>query len=464
MSRKVNVGAAAATLFGNRHVDATATVQMVAAAAVSAATTTGLRCTHTAATMSLRTKAGVKTVPAGLLPSVPDDWPSLCGHPDRFRAFATAASALRVRIPESSTAKLQGAVRRFKEMLFWWGIPETAVTPLVVTAFIVARCCPPVDAELPKEMATPVLPTTAAGDIDAIRRAARLKVLGAERWTAAVDDDGVSQLLRAVGARVKRLTTVKKPLLFRQVREAWDKAEADGSAVAVRDGFALVVAFVFALRVSELVGLREEDLDLVDVCDENDALRITIRQSKTRQSLFGLHEPWTSTSAHPLLMRAFGVFEKAGCLFRGEPLLCRLSGSTRDPLSRDWFAHVMKAAAPECVPHSARVGCATELYAAGATIEEIMVAGRWTSPAALLYVIGTLDAQVRTTALLGAANLRAGAAGLRSGASAGPADKTADGFDEKPAAELIRAWLPVIARAVAKEAAEFDDGGIAAAA
>jgi integrase len=391
------------------------------------------------ATITLQTQKGIQSVSAVLGSSAaPMQGPARCRHPLRFAPFATAAMILRVAVPESSSAKIQGAIRRFRIALCWWGIDDDDVTTLVILAFVVARCCPPVGAETPEEFRETVLPCTAAGDVDAIRRAAALRILGAERWDAAINDVSISQLLRAIGARVKRLTTAKSPLLFAAVEGCWDNACRIGTRIALRDGFAVVLAFVFGLRVSELLLLDEADLSLFDLHGPSDAIELTIRQSKTRRSLFGHHEPWRCVSAHPLLMRAFLTFEKAGCVSQDAPLLCRMTGSTRDRLSRDWFAKVVRIAAPGCTPHSARVGCATELHAAGASLEEIMMVGRWTSMAALLYVLGSVDAQARASARLGSAGLRVAAGGLRE--------------------RQVAAWLPIAAAAMAHEAATFDDG------
>ena len=67
---------------------------------------------------------------------------------------------------------------------------------------------------------------------------------------------------------------------------------------------------------------------------------------------------------------------------------------------------VVKRVDPECTPHSARAGMATELWAAGASLDDIMSMGRWTSPAAVLYIIGTVDRQVSASRLIGRGMVR----------------------------------------------------------
>jgi integrase len=200
---------------------------------------------------------------------------------------------------------------------------------------------------------------------------------------------------------MKRLRTNKRALLFAQVRAAWERAEKEATPIAIRDAFALVVAFFFGLRVSELISLRPECIEAVRLQDQSVAMKITFRQCKNRRSILMQHQPFTVACAHPLLIRAWSTFEKFFDYFDNTPVFHRVSGSTRDPLSRTWFADVIRAAAPGTTPHSARVGLATELWAAGKSIDVIMTAGRWTSAAAVLYVVGALEDQAAATRAIG---------------------------------------------------------------
>jgi hypothetical protein len=82
-------------------------------------------------------------------------------------------------------------------------------------------------------------------------------------------------------------------------------------------------------------------------------------------------------------------------------------------MSREWLAQLVKRWAPDCVPHSLRVGCATEAWAAGVPLSQIQALGRWHSTAALLYIVGTLDETAAATEKLGSAGLVYTSDGLR---------------------------------------------------
>jgi hypothetical protein len=115
-----------------------------------------------------------------------------------------------------------------------------------------------------------------------------------------------------------------------------------------------------------------------------------------------------------LLLRTFDLFNARVGFRDGLPVFHNRSAAhSMTRLSSDWFARVVKCVDPECVPHSTRVGLATELWAAGASVPDIMAAGRWASAAAVLYIVGTLDKQVAASRILGSAMVRYTPAGLR---------------------------------------------------
>ena len=143
-----------------------------------------------------------------------------CMFPERLSPLLHRALLLLVSIPTSSEAKILGAKSVFDKALEWWGLEATDVTAEAVLAFVVLRCAPPVDdpsCRPPPRFSRPVLATSVAGDVDALRRGARLGVLGLGAWLQALTDDRVSCLLRAIAGRHKRLKSAKKPLLFSQV-------------------------------------------------------------------------------------------------------------------------------------------------------------------------------------------------------------------------------------------------------
>lgn len=326
----------------------------------------------------------------------------ICAHPERLLPLVEVASILRSRLPGKSTNKVRGAIRRWTATLDWWGMEANAVTDVAVCAFVILRVSPPTGLQLPTFATSPVTPPTAANDVDALRRAARLGLGGMEVWLDALNSPRVAELLRALGARVKRLKTSKTPLLLRDAVRLLEKAEASRKPEAVRDAFALVLALIFGLRVSELLALDAADLAMD--ADTN-VVTLTIRACKTRSTVFSHHDPYRVSSAHPTLQRALRLHKEVVGFRQGTSLVHRLCGRTRDRLSRDWFAAVVRNTAPGCTPHSCRVGFATELRAAGASIADIMSLGRWASAAALLYVLSVQDDHVSTSKRLGDAGL-----------------------------------------------------------
>ncbi len=370
----------------------------------------------------VRTSLGDRTVPSPPVRAVPWLTPP-CARPDRLQPFVGAARILQISVPPSSIAAIKGACRRWQVMLAFWGIEAAHVGWEVVLAFIVARCAPPIQVELPASLGRPVAPATVATEVGALRRAAALGLEDMSKYTAPLHHPQVNIMLKQIGARVRRLHTAKRPLLLQEVAAYWEKCEAVRSKESVRDGFALVLAFFYAARVSEVLALRTEDL-AVTAAPRNVAT-VLFRQVKNRRSTFESHEPFRVACGHPLLLRALQLFDELvewiphGPIFRREP------GDSRT-MSRAWFAAIVKEAAPGATPHSARVGCATELWASGAGVDEIMAVGRWSSAAALLYVLQPMQTQLQATDRLGTGSLT----------------HTAAGLERWPASALDRSLLP----------------------
>ena len=355
----------------------------------------------------LRTKGGDHTLAPRPIHGPSLAVPDSCTRPSAIQPFLAAASLLLVPIA-ASAAKVKGTCARFMRALAFFGVSLAAVTGPVIAAYVVLRCAPPVDAELPDGWSL-VSPVTAAGDIDTLRRAARLGLEGMAAISSALLDPIVSALLIAIGGRVKRLKTAKPPLLYSEVAAAFARAKAKPTAIAVRDAFALVIGFHFAMRASEILSLRGDDLRVVD----GDAIQLRFANVKNRRTVFSSHDPFVVTAGGPLLIEAYTLFnEKVG--FRDDLFIFhQLRGSTEHPLSRDWLAGGVRAAAPNRTPHSLRVGAATELYASGVPLATIMAIGRWTSTAACLYVLGTLEDTVEATRSMGSAGVRITSDGLR---------------------------------------------------
>ncbi len=335
-----------------------------------------------------------------------------CRRPELLSPLIAVASALLVHVPDSSAAAMRGAVQRWLSAIDFWGVTAADVDERVVMAYIVARCAPPVGLPLPSACASPVLPATVATEIGSLRRAAALSVEGMAAFGPALSHHQVSAILRHIGARVRRLKTAKRALLLHEVNAAWQKTSRSRCFRSIRDGFALVVAFFFACRVRELLQMRTDDMTHIVLPDERPAIQIAFRQTKTRSTAFVSHDPFVVTCANPLLLDAFRAFDDVVEFLPAAPIFRK--GPT-DPtmLSREWFAAVVRQASPTATPHSCRVGCATELWAAGATLDEIMAVGRWASIAATLYVLGSLHDQVAATDRLGEGGLVYTTAGLQ---------------------------------------------------
>jgi hypothetical protein len=158
--------------------------------------------------------------------------------------------------------------------------------------------------------------------------------------------------------------------------------------------------------------MQTDDLSYITLPDGRPAIQIRFVQTKTRSSVFITHDPFVVTCANPLLIDGFREFDEVVEFLPDSPIFRRARLDPK-PLSRDWFADVVRRASPAATPHSCRVGCATELWAAGASLDEIMAVGRWASSAAALYVLGSLHEQVAATDRLGDGSLVYTTAGLQ---------------------------------------------------
>ena len=145
----------------------------------------------------------------------------------------------------------------------------------------------------------------------------------------------------------------------------------------LRDRALLLVGFVGGMRRSELVGL-----DVEDVVEEREGLRVSIRRSKTDQEAVG-REIGLVRGRHPMTDVVTAVADwgaasgiEAGPLFREVDRGGRVGGGR---LSDRAVSRIVKAAAsrvgiePETVSgHSLRSGFATSTGAAGAPERSIM--------------------------------------------------------------------------------------------
>lgn len=335
---------------------------------------------------------------------------------DRLRPYIDRAAALLGTIPAESGRKVKAALERFRTFMTLMKVEPEAVNESAVLAYIVYRV-----ARMPKDPPLPntkpfVEATTAAADVDCL---ARGLTSGDARWQfleAAVRGPRIQRLLRQIGGRNKRRKTAKQPLLFtdvdKMVKRATQRCARPETAEperrrAARDALAVAMLFFFALRRSELLRLKEDDINVIRV-DGTEVIQLRIRiQKNGKGQLLDLHEPELIESAAKTLFRAFDLYNKEVGFVAEQALWRNERGSTAEPLGEKWLAKVVADAVPGAglTTHSGRVGFATEAWAAGASLQAIMSVGRWRSLAALLYVIGDVDERVKTSKLIGTAGL-----------------------------------------------------------
>lgn len=380
-------------------------------------------------TLELRTACGAKVIAPRADLAVASFAMPACAHPSRLEPLLRAAECVAATLPGTTARKMAGAVRLWWQALTWFGVQASDVNEGVVVALMVLRCCPPVGLEVPPFAARPVLPTTAAADIDILRRAAREGLCDMRCFLPVLAHERVLRLQRSIGGRATRLRTPKRPFLFSALRTCLSEARARPTAEAVREAFCLCLGFFFGMRPSELLSLQGQDVNLSDA---GDMVVVTLRSVKTRRSIFTSHEPYVVAGRAPLLVEWYQRFERTIGLSDDIPVFHKWKGAGRlyvavippaadtadarwtlSAMSRDWLAAAVKRWAPGCVPHSLRVGCATEAWAAGVPLAQIQALGRWHSSAALLYVVGSLDQTAAATERLGSAGLRYTRDGLR---------------------------------------------------
>jgi integrase len=344
----------------------------------------------------------------------------------RLMPLLGVASALLLPAQSSRTKAIQRVVKLLSAFAAWLDLPLASLSGDLLIAFAVARVAPPVGIELPDGWAAhPVLPSTVKSEIGAMRSAAKLGVAATTPLMHALSSPRLSLFLKAIGANVPRLKSLKKPMLFSKVEAFCSPILRRASATldnrepidqslqcAVRDAFAIVLCFATGARCGELLNLEGRDVQL-ETIDNREFVEVTFRDTKTRRTPLGTHDPFVSVAAHELVIKLFKAFDVIVGWQEDGKVWTAQRGSTHDPLSRSWFADLVHSIDPLCVPHSLRVGMATELWAANATIEQIMTAGRWTSASAVLYIIGSIDRALAAADLLGNGKLAYDGARLR---------------------------------------------------
>ena len=353
----------------------------------------------------------------------------------KARPFLAVAAAIRCTVPKDSARSMHGTVTAFRAFLEWAMGDANACEPKPewVIAYVVARCAPPVGEDLPRDerFRRPVLPTTAAGDVDELRRAARKGTAFATTWLNALNSDEVATFVRECGGRVKKLRTNKRPFLFAKVQEAWSKwgCDAGGAGAGrgmravqyLRDATAIVLGFFYGCRSKELAQLRMRDVRVT-----RDRVSVTFRERKNVRSVMRTHDPQTIAASHALLLKAVCAWLKTARAMGAkpeDPLFPAVRGQRTlqgaKALSKSTFRSICKRIDPECVAHSLRAGMATEAWAAGVPLEAIMALGGWSSPVAVMYIVGATDETCAASRKIGTASMRYEADELRASLGTG---------------------------------------------
>ncbi len=178
-----------------------------------------------------------------------------------------------------------------------------------------------------------------------------------------------------------KLDTNGTALTRQDAQRIADYAAADGTLVGLRDAALVRVASDALLRVSEVAAVRVEDVETA----EDGSGRLTVRRSKTDQDGKGA----TLYLGAPTML-AVRKWRAAGNVAEG-PLFRRVWGRSNtvgaDALTGRTVRRVLRRRAEAAgvegriSGHSARVGSAQDLAAAGEELTELMNAGRWQSPA-----------------------------------------------------------------------------------
>lgn len=317
-----------------------------------------------------------------------------------------AVAVILASVPAGSEGGMHTAWRQYEVFARHFGISEPSSWS--VCAYILLRVRPPVGVPLPEDFAIAVQPRTIRTYISAIRR--RLRLTENREWLEAFCHEDVTLMMAAIGANVKRTKTDKKPILMKHIREIWDKATKEqlGTLVFIRDITLMLIGLLAGLRRREICGLRPIDV----VWDEtNQDLTISVRKDKTNQSIVDAQEPRTVTVGHELLSVVWPIYIEArkGITVDNPWLFPAMSGTRVTPLgvTPSAVSTLIKHRLPNMgvSPHSLRVGMATELFAQDVPVPLIQEIGRWSSLAALLYVLPSAEAMANATRKMGATSV-----------------------------------------------------------
>lgn len=194
------------------------------------------------------------------------------------------------------------------------------------------------------------------------------------------DEDVRLALRRAIRSRTKPPQQARG-MSRSQLREVL--AVQPDTPWGIRDSAILALGFEMLARRSELVALRDDDLDW----RPDGTLRVTIRRSKTDQAGLGRYvftSRETARVVHHWIDWRGPDFEFLFCpIYQGQAVRRDLNSVTVRRAIQKGAARAGLAFSGEFRGHSLRVGAAQELLCAGHDTVAIMRAGGWKSVATL---------------------------------------------------------------------------------
>ena len=355
---------------------------------------------HAAAVTQVHTKDGPRTVVAAVPPrQLPEHTPAAAVP------WYAAVAVFLAAAPEGACTSMERAMRFFTEWVRFLGLAWENVCAFTVCAYLIARCCPVVGKEVPAVFGKPVAPRTAASDITALRRRARLA--NDHAFLAVLCDEAVVRTCALLTANTKKKKSEKAPILLRHLRQLWERLAEGAKATLgqLRNAALLLVGLLAGLRRREIVALCVGDVSW-DLGKRE--LTIAVRRDKTNGNIIAAQTPRSVVVAHELLDRVWPMFAErfkvssrsAGWALFPQMTGCTVNGKALEPASVNT---IVRESLPGLAvsPHSLRVGFATELAAAGVDIATIMELGRWSSLAALHYVLPSADKMAAATRSIG---------------------------------------------------------------
>lgn len=318
-------------------------------------------------------------------------------------------------IPRASAAAISRSLRYWDEFVAAFQV--TVICGWAVAAYMLLRAAPPVDLVLPEWSKQTVSPVTASGEAGALKR--HLRDLAMSRslddressLLTALGSDIVRRIRRSLGATIRRTKTKKLPILWHMVREALS-AVCSGllsalSTESLRDFAIVAVGLAAGLRRSEIVALRAEHL-----CPSaRGGFLLVVMEDKTNRCAGPHTEPKTVPIEQPLAVEIIRLYVARfkDVLVPGSMLFFNLSHGRGHgaALAPGTINSIIRRLFPGAgvVAHSLRVGFASELRAAGTSIELIMEMGRWTSLRALLYILPSIELMSAASQAMGSGNI-----------------------------------------------------------